>query len=175
MLQLGCVIMKIKSTAFRFLCIFSILFLLLPLPLIVKAKETKLTTIVPSAHMLIIEISGKGIVSVDGKQYSKSTGTLISRQTTLLIEIKPANNYCLDTVSFNGENITKAMSNGKWTMSNMIADAVIKVDFEPESDIPATGDTSNICLWFILMLLSFIGLNICFWTGRKGNKKTEYP
>lgn len=166
--------MKLKTTAFRFIHVFFLLLLMLPMSLIVRAQETIITTVVPSTHTLTIEISGKGIVSVTGKQYSKTTEIQIPRLSAPLIEMKAAENYQLDSVYFNGMDITNQFSDNKWTMPDIISDAILIVDFESESGIPTTGDTSNICLWLILMLLALLGLIVCFWLYRKSKKRTTH-
>ena len=162
--------MKLKNATFRIICILSLVVLLLPLSIIVKAQETKLTTVIPSTHTLTIEISGKGSVSVDGTQYIKTTEIQISRLAAPLIEIKAAYDYQIDSVLFNNENITRKLSGGKWTMPAMITDATIQVEFEPANGIPATGDTSNICLWLLLLLIASIGLIVCLWIYRRNKK-----
>lgn len=162
--------MKFKSTAFRYIYVLLVLLLLIPLSAIANAQETTLITVVPATHTLTIEISGKGSVSVDGTQYSKTTEIQIARFVSPVIEIKAADEYQIDSVLFNNENITRQLSGGKWTMPAMITDATIQVDFEPESGIPATGDTSNICLWLIILLLALIGLIACFWLYRRNKK-----
>ena len=167
--------MKFKSTAFLYLYVLFALLLLLPLSVIVNAQETELTTVVPTTHNLTIEIGGKGSVFVDGKVYFKTTEIAITRFAAPLIELKASENYCLDTVFFNGENITEQISNGKWTMPAMIADSVIEVDYEPESEIPATGDNNCICLWLLLLILALIGLIICISHYYKSRKQAKHP
>ena len=158
------------TTPFRILSILIIL-ILFSLPVVATGQETTLTTFVPTIHSLEIVIRGKGVVSIDGKEYSKSTDIQISRQTSPIIEIKSATNYAIDYIKLNDENITKQFKGGKWTFPPMIDDGVLEVKFEPLSDIPATGDTSHICLWFILMLLSLTGLIMCYLSYRKRESK----
>ena len=165
--------MKIKPTAFRYSFVLAIM-LLLPLSIITNAQETKLTTIVPATHSLSIEINGKGVISVDGVQYSKTKQIQILRHSSPIITVKAADGYQLKSVVFNGESITKQFVNDKWSMPGVISDVQLTVLFEQESSIPATGDVSNIYLWLILFMIALAGYFMCVLTCRRKSVYHKY-
>ncbi len=161
-----------KNTAFRIVCALALVIMMLPLSVVATAQETKLTTVVPATHSLSIEINGKGIVSVDGEQYSKSKQIQILRHSGPLITVKAADGYQIKTVHFDGENITNQFSNGTWSMPAIISDVVLTVAFVEQNSTPATGDVSNILLWIEISLLALVGLSLCIVSYRE--KRTKY-
>lgn len=159
--------MKLKNATFRIVCILAFVVLMLPLSIIAKAQETRLTTVVPNTHTLTIKISGNGIVLVDTEQHTQTTQIQISRHSNPTITVKAADGYQLKSVVFNGESITKQFVNDKWSMPGVISDVQLTVLFEQESSIPATGDVSNIYLWLILFMIALAGYFMCVLTCRR--------
>ena len=136
------------------------------LPITADAQETVFRTAIPSEHSLHLTISGQGIVTIDGKQYSKTTNVPIQRHSEPFVEIQAAKDYYIRSVTYNQENITHLFNNGEWTMPKIETDVSISVVFAKDSGNPPTGDTFNPWM-MVLLTVSILGLIVCILNIRK--------
>ena len=161
--------MKIKSTAYKFTKIFLIFCIVSMLTISAWAQETTLTTVVPSSHILHIEMTGEGAIVVDGVVYTKSADIQIQRKSRPEISLQITDGNNVKSVFWGSEDITEAIRKGSWTMPEVIGDVSLSVTFEKVSDNPQTGDAFELHLWFAIAALSLLGLTIC-WLMRKKEK-----
>ena len=106
--------------------------LLLCLPVASFAAETTLTTAVPSAFTLNVDIQGKGTVIVDGNAYNTDTTLTIERLRETKIDITPFAGYKLKSLHYNGENVLSKLSSGTLVLPPLEQDSVLKVVFTPD-------------------------------------------
>lgn len=159
--------MKRQSTACRIVQVLFLAAIVMLLPVTAWAQETTLTTVVPSSHILHIELIGDGTVIVDGVAYTKTADIQVQRQCRPEISIQAADGSKIKTVLWDGENVTETVTNGKWIAPAVTEDVVLSVTFEKIGSIPQTGDCFHPKLWFVLLILSVLGLAVFFCTARK--------
>lgn len=133
------------------ICILLLMFLLTA-----NAQETTLTTTVPSSHILHLDIDGKGTVTVNGIEYSKSKDIPIQRHSEPSVQIRPARGYSIGSVTCNQENITHLVNSGEWAMPKVESDVILSVVFEKDCDDQPTDNNTNYYLMFIKHILSII-------------------
>ena len=154
--------MKQKLTAWLIVLAISLL-----LPVTAQAQETTLTTVVPSSYAIHLTLAGEGTVLVDGVAYTKSADIQVPRQHGAVISVSAADGSKVKTVLWDGEDVTAAFQNGKWTAPEILNDAALTVTFEKLSSTPQTGDTFRAELWVSLLMLSLLGIAICLPPRRK--------
>lgn len=118
------------------------------------AAETTISTTVPTHIPVEIIITGKGSVEVDGKIYSESGFVDVMRHKEISYIISPADGYYIENVEYCGVDITDALVNNSYKVSQVGIGDVLTIAFAPISDAPSTGDNSNADIWMILMLIS---------------------
>ena len=153
--------MNLKYTASKLISFCFLVLCILSLPISVFAQETTLKTNVPTSHILHIELKGKGTVTIDGKNYTKSVDIQISRHSKATLSVQPSDGYSLKTALWNGDNITSAIRNKKWTSPVFEQDSVLSVSFERIGTIPMTGDSFQFLQWCLLAVGSTVGIGIC--------------
>ena len=161
--------MKRKSTACRIVLALFLAAIVMFLPVTVWAQETTLTTVVPSSHILHLEMTGEGAIVVDGVAYTQSADIQIQRKSRPEISLQITDGHKAKSVLWGSEDITEAIRKGSWTMPEVIEDVSLSVTFEKTSSTPQTGDASRPDLWFTIAALSLIGVMIC-WLMRKKQK-----
>ena len=139
------------------------------LPVSVWAQETTLTTVVPSSHILHLELTGEGAIVVDGVAYTQSADIQIQRKSRPEISLQITDGNKVKSVLCDSEDITENISKGSWTMPEVTEDVSLSVTFEKTSSTPQTGDASRPDLWLTIAALSLIGVLIC-WLIRKKQK-----
>lgn len=144
-----------------------ILLIITALPLTVSAQKTTLTTVVPSSHLLHLELAGEGAIVVDGVAYTQSADIQIQRKSIPKISLQITDGNKVKSVLWGSEDITEAIRKGSWTMPEVIEDVSLSVTFEKISGTPQTGDTSHLGLWFSLLLFSMFGLIVCLLIRKK--------
>ena len=159
--------MKRQSTACRIIQALFLAAIVMLLPITVWAQETTLTTVVPSSHTLHIKVAGNGTVVVDGVAYAKTADIQLQRQNRPEVSIQAAVGSKIKTVLWDGENVTEAVTNGKWIAPAVTEDVVLSVTFEKIGSNPQTGDCFHTELWFVLLILSVLGLAICLLRRKK--------
>jgi len=159
--------MKNRSTAYQLVRLLFLALIVVLLPVSVWAQETTLTADVPSVHNLHIELTGKGRIIVDGVPYEKSVNLQIRRHSTPALSATPDSGWKLKSVSFGDQDITGQIQNGTFTFPEMCDDAELIVVFEAKSNVPQTGDQTNIEILSLLMLLSVVGMILCATARRK--------
>jgi len=139
-----------------------VLVLMANLAIPVFAQTTTLTTTVPDAYPLHLEIQGEGKVAVNGVIYDKSTDISAPRNTTIAITLYPNEGHHINSIIYNGEKIA-ADSNNSVTLPNITEESSLKVEFSPNSATPTTGDSSNLFLYLSLLVFSGAALVLlCF-------------
>lgn len=130
------------------------------LPITADAQKTVFRTTIPSEHSLYLIINGQGIVTIDGKQYSKTANIPIPRHSEPFVEIQAARGYYMRSVTYNKENITYLVNSGKWTIPKVETDVLLSVVFVKDSGNPPTGDAFNPWM-MVLLIASILGLVVC--------------
>ena len=161
--------MKRKNTACKLSQVLILVAIVMLLPVTVWAQETTLTTVVPSSHILHLELTGEGAIVVDGVAYTQSADIQIQRKSRPEISLQITDGNKVKSVLWGSEDITEAIRKGSWTMPEVTEDVVLTVTFEKTSSTPQTGDASLPDLWFTIAALSLIGMIIC-WLMRKKQK-----
>ena len=139
-----------------------VLVLMVNLAIPVFAQTTTLTTTIPDAYPLHLEIQGEGKVAVNGVIYDRSTDISAPRNTAIAITLYPQEGHHIDSIIYNGEKIT-ADNNGSVTLPNITEESSFKVEFLPNSSTPTTGDSSNLFLYLSLLVFSGAALVLlCF-------------
>lgn len=161
--------MERKNTACKLIQVLILAAIVMLLPVTVWAQETTLTTVVPSSHILHLEMTGEGAIVVDGVAYTQSADIQIQRKSRPEISLQITDGNKVKSVLWGSEDITEAIRKGSWTMPEAIEDVSLAVTFEKTSSTPQTGDASRPDLWFIIAALSLIGMIIC-WLMRKKQK-----
>ena len=117
-----------------------------------------------SSFRLNLDIEGKGVVTVNGKAYSRDTVISIAKNAKPSIKITPFSGYEIAALYYDGENILSRLDNGILVLPYIKNNSVLEVVFAPCSvyGIPKTGDNaaSTIFLASTLMLLAFGTLSL---------------
>ena len=159
--------MKRKNTACKIIQALILAAIVMMLPVTVWAQETTLTTVVPSSHILHLELTGEGTIVVDGVAYTQSADIQIQRKSRPEISLQITDGNKVKSVLWGSEDITEAIRKGSWTMPEAIEDVSLSVTFEKTSSTPQTGDASRPDLWFTIAALSVIGMIICWLMSKK--------
>lgn len=151
-----------KTKGYGWAVFLLVLVLMVNLAIPVFAQTTTLTTTVPDAYPLHLEIQGEGKVAVNGVIYDKSTDISAPRNTAIAITLYPKEGHHINSIIYNGERIT-ADSNDSMTLPNITAESYLTVEFSPNSSPPTTGDSSNPVLYLMLLVCSGVALVVlCF-------------
>lgn len=153
--------MKRKSTACRIVQALFLAAIAMLLPITVWAQETTLTTVVPTNHILHIEVTGDGTITIDGVAYTQTADVQVWRQHRPEINIQAADGSIIKTVLWGNEDVTAAFQDGKWTAPEVLEDAVLTVTFEKISNTPQTGDNFHPECWIGLLVFSMLGFAVC--------------
>lgn len=136
--------------------------LVICVPVAAATNSTTLTTTVPQTVPLLLELSGKGTVSINGVAYTKSGTVEVPLNFALELRITPDAENEIKSVVYNGFDYTKEAKNGKLTLPAIAGEAMLCVNFANIASTPQTGDAySPLCLIF-LMFLSLIGMISAF-------------
>lgn len=135
MIPKSAIVPKLISVA-----LLAVLLLWMCLPAAAQSGSTTLTTRVPSHVTLQLEICGKGSVTMDGETYSKSAAISLPRHAETPFTVTPRRGYRIDSVLYNGEDVTFQLRSGIFTAPAAQADATLTVIFVRGSDNPKTGD-----------------------------------
>ena len=152
--------MKTRSKVFSkaTLCVLmAALTLVLCFP-VAAATSTTLTTIVPETLPLMLKLSGKGTVSINGVAYTQSQAIEIPRNATIELHITPDARNSIKSIIYNELDYTNKAENGKLTLSAITGEATLCVSFMKITSAPATGDPYSPQFFVLVMLLSLIGI-----------------
>ena len=161
--------MRNRNTACKLIQALVLAAIVMLLPVTVWAQETTLTTVVPSSHVLHLELTGEGAIVIDRVAYTQSADIQIQRKSKPEISLQITDGHKVKSVLWGSEDITEAIRKGSWTMPEVTEDVALTVTFEKTSSTPQTGDASRPDLWFTIAALSLIGMIIC-WLMRKKQK-----
>ena len=131
--------------------------LVICIPVAAATNSTTLTTTVPKALPLLLELSGNGTVTVDGVAYTRSGTIEIPRNSTIALQITPDVGNEIKTVIYNSRDYTKEAKNGKVALPAIVGEATLCISFAEIASIPETGDLSFPQYSILLMLFSLIG------------------
>lgn len=159
--------MKRTPTAYCFILHLLLACMIILLPITVLAQETTLTAVVPSGHILHIELTGEGAIIVDGVAYTKSADVQIERHSRPEISLQIADGYKIKTVLWNNEEVTEAFQSGRWVAPEITEDAALTVTLEKVASTPQTGDAFYPEGWFALLMFSVLGLTVCLRCSKK--------
>lgn len=139
-----------------------------------------ITATVPETHTATLSITGEGTVTMDGKTYTAQSQELeIPRLEELVWTFTPADGYELDTVLYNGTDVTGKLADQSYKADPVYENGTeVSVTFTKESgkesdtekgtgnsgqqsggtsfgkDSPKTGDPSDIYPWMIAFFAS---------------------
>lgn len=125
---------------------------------VAAATSTTLSTTVPETLPLVLELSGNGTVTINGVAYSQSKIVEIPRHATIALQIIPNAGNKIRSVVYNGIDYTKDAEEGTLMLPAITESSTLCVSFSQSASTPQTGDTSCPLLWFLLMLISLIGI-----------------
>lgn len=140
--------------------------MLLVIPVSAEASGgTVISTVVPSKYTITFDIDGSGSIEYENVLYKNGDTIQVTEGSDLTFVFHADSQYKLKSVSYNGQNVTKQVSDNGITIKNVQQDGTFCVTYAKSGSIisPTTGDNSNIMLWTILAfgsvaILSSIGL-----------------
>lgn len=125
---------------------------------------TEISTVVPNKYTVTFEVDGSGSIEYENVLYKNGDTIQVTEGSDLTFVLYADSQFKLKSVSYNGQNVTKQVSDNVITIKNVQQDGTFCVTYAKSSIIsPATGDNSNFMLWTILAfgsvaILSGIGL-----------------
>lgn len=132
------------------------------------ADSTALTTTVPSEHMISLDVGTGGMVNnVRGEAEIRA-----DRASRVVFQIAPDSGFETSSVVYNGKDVTAQVREGSFVIESLTGDGSLIVRFQsiPAGD-PQTGDSLELLLWSMLLLMSAVSLTAVKAVGRKtGNK-----
>jgi len=138
--------------------ILTVLAILVLLPMMAWAQETTLTTSVPSCHVLHVELIGNGEVAIDNISCKQSGDLQIKRHTRPQLSVISAHDTRLRSAVLNGEDITKSITEGIYTMPELCFDSTLTVEFETIPTTPQTDDSFPLMPALCMLVCSSVGL-----------------
>lgn len=153
--------MSEKTTA-RYMVLVSVCIMIFALVFVqVQAREATFTAVVPSSHEIDINVTGMGKVVVDGTSYVEHACIEVCRNTSLKISVIPAEGNEINSLLWNGRNITDFVSdNGEWMTSEIVEDVELVAVFTSMDENPQTKDSICIVLMGALVSLAGIGAGL---------------
>lgn len=130
-------------------------------PVSAEASDgTVISTVVPQKYTITFHIDGGGSVECDGITYKSGDTIQVEEGTDVAFKLQPPDGYKLKSVSYNGQDVTKQVSDGVVAVKSVQQNATLSVIFTKIGGLiaPATGDTSHILLWSMLAFGSLIAL-----------------
>ena len=154
-----------------------LLSMLFSVPAFAYGGNTTLTVKVPCT--VTLSIGENGSVTVDGTKYTGDASFQKELDTVVSYTITPDSGYEINSVLYNGENVTASVSGGVYTAPALTDNATLTVLFastaHPPTKIPdhgdggyivnyvaprfpKTGDESHVALWIALLCASGAGI-----------------
>lgn len=155
-----------KAKGYGWAVFLLVLVLMLNLAIPVFAQTTTLTTTVPDAYPLRLEIQGEGQVAVNDVIYDRSTDISAPRNTAIEITLYPKEGYYINSIIYNGKKIT-ANSNNSVTLQNITEESSLKIEFSPNSSAPTTGDSSQLLLYLTMLVCSGVALILLYFLRKR--------
>lgn len=123
---------------------------------------TVISTVVPSKYTINFDIDGSGSVEYEEVLYKDGDTIQVMEGTDLKLILHMDNHYKLKSVSFNGKDLTKQVSDSVITIKNIQQKGTLAVTYMKSGSIatPTTGDDYNILL-LMMLTLSSIGTLAC--------------
>ena len=130
--------------------------------------NTTLTAQVPCT--VTLSIGENGFVTVDGTKYTGDASFQKDLDTVVTYTISADSGYEIESVLYNGTDITSAAKSGSYTAAALTGNATLKVTFAKKAvppspppanpAIPRTGDESPVMLWGMLLFVSGTALAV---------------
>lgn len=129
--------------------------------------NANISTVVPESNTVEISVQSGGKVTVDGSEnHTGDSDITRPRGSSITFTIVPDEGYEVDSVFYNGEDITDKIKNGEFDIEKLLSDGLLEVTFRKVSpaspggktDSPKTADTTDTALWFCLTLISAVGV-----------------
>lgn len=119
---------------------------------------TVISTVVPRKYTITFAIDGGGSVEYEDVLYKDGDTIQVMESTDLKLILHMDNHYKLKSVSFNGEDLTKQVSDSVITIKNVQQNGTLAVTYMKSGSIitPITGDDYN-NLFFMILILGSIG------------------
>lgn len=136
------------------------------------SKDVVISVTVPNDQSIIV-ISDGAAVSLDGVTGDKFT---VDRQATPKLLIKADTGRVIKSVLLDGVDVTDKLQDGYLQLDPVYKDVTVTVTTEaapivPGTDSPQTGDTSNLWLWWLLLIASATALTVLFADRRRRQNK----
>lgn len=159
---------RIISTAF---CLFllAVLALCMCTPAFAVSDTTKLTTTVPSHFDMSVTIDGNGTLEINGNTLSQTNVIQVERHHDVTCKITPDVGYHINSVIYNGNDITADAKNGIFHLSPLDSDVTLHIAFAANATTPNTGDNTYPVLLFysISAFASLLGIAVLLTVNRK--------
>ena len=95
-----------------------------------------------NSYSLSITAKGNGSVSYDGTIIKEKTSIFtVTDETSAIITFIPDNGYCIKSLYINNTDVTSSVSNNQYTVSNILRNTMVEVEFEA---IPPTTYTLSV-------------------------------
>lgn len=106
-----------------------------------KSENTLLEAVVPNTHKLTVITDGNGYVNLDGVK--ANTDNEVARLSTHVLSFVGNKNYVFNTLIINGKDMTSAVKNSEYTLSNIYEDIKVEVTFKSKSDSSSKSSSDN--------------------------------
>lgn len=119
------------------------------------ADSTALTTTVPTEHTISLDVGTGGMVNnVRGKAEIRA-----DRAGRVIFQITPDSGFAIASVVYNGTDVTAQVRESSFVIESLTGDGSLTVRFQriPAGD-PQTGDSPELLLWSMLLLMSAVSL-----------------
>lgn len=135
-------------------------------------KDVVISVTVPNDQSIIV-VSDGAAVSLEGVTGDKFT---VDRQATPKLLIKADTGRVIKSVLLDGEDVTDKLQDGYLQFDPVYKDVTVTVTTEaapnvPGTDSPQTGDTSNLWLWWLLLIASATALTVLLADRRRRQNK----
>ena len=136
--------------------------LVIYIPVAATTNSTILTTTVPKALPLSLELAGNGTVTVNNVAYTQSGKIEIPRHTTIELSISPNTGNEIQSVIYNGCDYTADIKDGSVTLPAITEGAMLSIQF---SEIPTKSKSYTSFYWLLLIIP--IGMVVAFYFKKK--------
>lgn len=136
------------------------------------SKDVVISVTVPNDQSIIVIADGAA-VSLEGVTGDKFT---VDRQATPKLLIKADTGRVIKSVLLDGVDVTDKLQDGYLQLDPVYKDVTVTVTTEaapivPGTDSPQTGDTSNLWLWWLLLIASATALTVLLADRRRRQNK----
>lgn len=136
------------------------------------SSGTAISTVVPQKYSITFDIDGGGSIEYEDVLYKNGDSVQVTEGSDLNLVLHADSQYRVKKVSYNGENVTKQVSDGNIMIKNIQQNGKLVVTYTKITKIgsvvipPITGDDSHILIWSILALGN-VGIAIITFNNKK--------